>query len=450
MDYSRLLRSRYVLHRAWRNVRTSGRASDSERTRLDTEAFEENVFSNLDRIERQLRRGQFEFVGEKGFALPKGKGKSGDRPLVVAPVANRVVRRAILDVLQGYGDSQSDPRRAWHGVPAIREVMATPTSVGGIRERGVSYAIALIEGAVRSGYHWFARSDIQNFFTRIPCDAVLQFVAAAVPDVAFVHLFDRALETNLTNEDELRERGKFILFPQNDIGVAQGSALSALAGNIALRGFDAEMNGRGILCIRYIDDFIILGTSRAGVVAAFKSAQRKLAALDMHVYELTDAARIAGKAHLGNVHDGTDILGYRLSGLSLQPSGAARKKLLEKLDAVVDACRRDLRSAVAAPPSKPKLRVAQALHQMNEITWGWCQSFGHTTARHVLEEIDRDIDKRVSAVLVEAKRLGSNEPVMRRRMLGVHMLNDATPRPLPDVSNILSQILTDSRVLRSA
>ena len=58
------------------------------------------------------------------------------------------------------------------------------------------------------------------------------------------------------------------LFPNETIGVAQGSALSALAGNIALREFDAEMNSRGLVCVRYIDDFMLLGGSKLSSVRA--------------------------------------------------------------------------------------------------------------------------------------------------------------------------------------
>jgi hypothetical protein len=58
----------------------------------------------------------------------------------------------------------------------------------------------------------------------------------------------------------LEERKHFKLFPDEDVGVAQGSALSALAANIALRSFDERMNE--IVCVRYIHDFI-MSASRA-------------------------------------------------------------------------------------------------------------------------------------------------------------------------------------------
>ena len=133
--------------------------------------------------------------------------------------------------------------------------------------------------------------------------------ADALGNQQFADLFEQALATNLENQEELEERQLFKLFPDPEIGVAQGSALSALAGNIVLREFDARMNDRGIVCVRYIDDFIILGPSEAKVQAAYRSAQKMLNAMGMDVYDLSDTkARNYGKVDDGNIHNGTDVL----------------------------------------------------------------------------------------------------------------------------------------------
>ncbi len=180
MDLNYRLRTRSVLHGAWALVRSSGLSSDSENTRHDIRQFDANWLNNLGNIRHRLKQGTFVFTGERGVTPPKEKGKTAVRPLVVAPIASRVVRRAILEVLQGYGEKADNPRHRWAGVPAVREIMATPTSVGGIRQRGVPHGLALIDHAVRAGNHWFVRSDIRNFFTRIPKSDVNGFIRAAI------------------------------------------------------------------------------------------------------------------------------------------------------------------------------------------------------------------------------------------------------------------------------
>jgi RNA-directed DNA polymerase len=435
------LRSRQVLHRAWAAVRSSGLASPSIETNRSIRKFDESWITNLERLSGKLRDGKFNFDGEKGIPVPKGKGKSGFRPLVLAPIENRIVRRAILEVLQGYGEDRAPARNRWSGIPSIVQIMETRTSVGGIRERGVPHGLALIDQAIGEGHHWFVRSDIQNFFTRIPLFDVNDFVRQSVPDQRFAELFEAALSTNLTNRLELEERQHFLLFPDTETGVAQGSALSALAGNIALRHFDEQMNGREIVCVRYIDDFILLGKSQAKVRAAFSSAQKLLARMGMDVYAPSDAKALKdGKVDAGNIHDGTDVLGYRISGGSRQPCAAAQRTLLLKLDKVVVDAKREMKLAADGKASPSHLhRYHQSMVMLHKIAWGWSQSFRHTTARHVFEALDDQIDRRIVELRTYAfavtKGAASN---VRRRVAGTHLLADTEFYPLPEIPQLPS------------
>ena len=437
MDLYKLLRSRAVLHRAWARVRASGLRSDSEITKRATDQFDADWLNELEKIRNRLQHGKFVFSGEKGVTPPKGKGKTGVRPLVVAPIASRVVRRAILEVLQGYGEKTDNPRRRWAGIPPVREIMATPTSVGGIAERGVPHGLALIDREVQAGNHWFVRSDIKNFFTRIPKGDVNAFIRNAVTTAnkQFADLFEQALATNLENQEELEERNLFKLFPDPEIGVAQGSALSALAGNIVLRDFDAKMNDRNIVCVRYIDDFILLGPTEAKVQAAYQAARKMLTALGMDVYDISDAkARQEGKVDHGNIHNGTDVLGYRISGRSRQPCAAARKKFLEKLDKVVTDGKREMKAAANGASSSHNSRCHQSMVQLHKIIWGWSQSFRHTTAKQIFETLDKDIDKRIAALNTEANSLmPTGDAAARRRVMGLHLLADTQEHSLPNI-----------------
>lgn len=445
------LRSRAVLHRAWKVVRASGLSSLSSETERNTKSFDDNSFNNLERLAVKLRNRRFKFENEIGVALPKGRGKSGRRPLVVAPIENRIVRRAILDVLQGYDHPSPNTRNLWPGVSRVRDVLETPTSVGGIPSRGVPHGLSLIDRAVQAGNHWFIRSDIKDFFTRIPVAQVADFIRGAVEDEDFCALFTDALATNLKNRAELEERNHFTLFPSAEIGVAQGSALSALAGNIVLQQFDRAMNGRGIVCVRYIDDFILLGESPKKVTAAFASAQERLRQLGMTVYDLSDQnARRDGKVDEGNIHNGTDVLGYRVSAGSLQPSSDARKSLLAKLDKVVDLAKSAMEDAAAGKTASRLHLYHQSVAMIHKITWGWSQSFKYCNARHVLENLDKQIDTRLSALQRAAQNLTRDgSPITRRRVAGVHLLQETYAFPLPDISDCQSSITIPQLALAS-
>jgi hypothetical protein len=264
---------------------------------------------------------------------------------------------------------------------------------------------------------------------------VVGFVEASADDEQFCTLFSQALATNLTNKKELEERHHFTLFPNSETGVAQGSALSALAGNIVLENFDKDMNGRGIICVRYIDDFILLGKTQAKVAAAFKSAQDRLRQLGMTVYDPSDqAARQAGKVDEGNIHNGTDVLGYRISARALQPCSAAQHALLSKLDDIVSQARMAMQKAASRDISSHSYLYHHAMVMMHRVTWGWSQSFKYTNVPHVLQSLDQQIDARiVELTAIIRSHTADASPQMRRRVSGIHLLQDCHSAPLPSV-----------------
>ena len=236
------------------------------------------------------------FAPAIGVAKSKGEGKAGKRAIVVAPVADRVVQRAILDVLYAHCPSV-----------ALKHVLETPTSVGGVPGRGIGHALALIEKAEDEGAAFAIRSDIRNFFPSFPRAEVLAYLKAQIPDPEFVDLFARAVTVELANRAELGPDAE--LFPLGDDGVAQGSPLSVLAGNIVLRGFDVQINARGVVCVRYIDDFLVLAPSANAARKALKAGLAILVPLKLQAYAPDDES---GKAWAGPISSGFDFLGYRV------------------------------------------------------------------------------------------------------------------------------------------
>ena len=126
-----------------------------------------------------------------------------------------------------------------------------------------------------SGKKWFVRSDISGFFDGVPRADILAKLGQHIEDERFLALLGRATEVVLANEKALGEDRK--CFPKDDIGVAQGSPLSPLFGNILLWEFDKRFNDRGIICVRFIDDFVLLGEAEGNVRNAFASARSHLA-----------------------------------------------------------------------------------------------------------------------------------------------------------------------------
>lgn len=413
-DLYKCVRSQNTLAKAWSHVRSNGKNSSSQDTINQIVKFDEDSLRELTNIQRQLREKRFRFDQQKGIPIKKKKGSSKRRPLVLAPIKNRIVQRALLDVLQDE-------------VPAVRSVMATRTSIGGIPKRGTSHAIKLVLDAIDDGKHWFASSDIASFFTKIPKSEIVDFVQLNTGDHDFAKLFGDAVQVSLANEKELGEHRD--LFPIDDEGVAQGSPLSPLMGNILLKDFDDKLNDRGIVCVRYIDDFIILGPTREKVVKAMKAAKAMLKIYGMDVYDpVTDPV----KASFGEVKHGFEFLGCKINPGQVAPSGGARDKLYEKIDNVLALGKKNVHAALKSfEPEKHRQCQIQTLIRLDGIVRGWGHAFSFCNTPHVFESIDKRIDPKVQGFMRLCDSLGKGKSATdRRRILGVSLLNDVPKKTL--------------------
>jgi hypothetical protein len=226
----------------------------------------------------------------------------------------------------------------------IPQILRTPTSVGGIPEKGATDAIAAITSAVQSGARYYIRSDIKDFFTRIPKQRIFNFLVLNIPDPEFVSIFMTALQVDLENVEEIREWSN--LFPTDEIGVPQGSSLSALCANIILERFDIELNGRGITTIRYLDDFVILGPAENSVTKAWQKALQILDALEMKAHSPSERS---GKAVKGLISDGFDFLSFRITDIHVAPSRNAKKEFIRDLEQTIYLAKKDIQAQTTSP-----------------------------------------------------------------------------------------------------
>ncbi|MFC6654938.1 reverse transcriptase domain-containing protein [Roseibium salinum] len=122
-----------------------------------------------------------------------------------------------------------------------------------------------------------------------------------------------------------------IRFPREDLGVAQGSALSPLLGNILLHGFDQAMNEGDCACFRYIDDIIILAPSERAANARFRKAEGLLSDLQLEF----SAQKSCGGVQ--TFESGFEFLGIEIVNGLIRPNGKAVGKLKQKIFDILDA-----------------------------------------------------------------------------------------------------------------
>lgn len=392
------------LYSAWRKVKESAFSSSSETIRNEAKDFESRLPKSLSEIQCALSKKTFTFQKQTGVAKTKANGNS--RPIVLSPIPNRIVQRALLDALSR--------------IKFVKETLATPTSYGGIKNKRVSMAIADAKAAIAKGATFHIRSDIAEFFTRIDKARVMRLVAPHIKCPDTVALFQAAITTELANMDVLRRQGLDDIFPIGVEGIAQGSPLSPLIANLYLHDFDKTINDGEVTCLRYIDDFLILGKDMGCVDRAFRKAQTELKNLSLEAYRPSAAS---DKASRGTTAKGFDFLGCFVSAGLVQPSASTRERFKKRIKSDLDASIRMMKFSGDAGDIFPKGTYSGALQNLDRVILGWGKAFSFCSNGHWIKSLDDYITSTLAQYEIEkASLFQKTNGTAQRRMLGVRLL----------------------------
>ena len=165
--------------------KSNGQKSMLRETQDQVKSFDSESEKNISIIQSQLRSREYKFSAARGV-LQKKKNKM-PRPIVMAPVKDRVVQRAILQVLQDHKSILND--------------LYTPYSFGGLQEKNVEKAVLEVQKTMSLGSSYFIKSDIKQFFTKIDKTKVMEIFSKTVPFEDVIEVLERSLETQLCKED---------------------------------------------------------------------------------------------------------------------------------------------------------------------------------------------------------------------------------------------------------
>ena len=215
--------------------------------------FAEDAAEQIKTLSDQLLDGAYSPHHLFEVGIPKSDG--GVRTLHVPTVRDRVVERAILQAVTPIVDPHLGSR-----------------SFGYRPGLGVTDAVQSVVQLRDEGLSWVARSDVDDCFPSLPVTLALSELASLVRDadlMAYVH----ALMARRSEGPDGRERAVR--------GAPQGCSLSPLLANLVLSRLDEALTRRGIPIVRYADDFVLAGLSRASVLAALGVAADALKELGM-------------------------------------------------------------------------------------------------------------------------------------------------------------------------
>lgn len=400
-----------TLRAAWNIVRANCLTSTSDATRAAAELFQQSAEKNLRKISAQLKSHSFTFPAAIGVPIEK-PGKKAIRPLVIAPIETRIVQRAILDVMV-------------RELPFIKDIFRLQFNLGGVPEGGVPKAI---ERAYRASldYAYFIRTDIKAFFDNVPRRRLLDLVCPHTSDSDFNELLERAVTVELDNLARLGPHRD--AFPLGEKGVAQGSCLSPLLCNLLLHDLDQKLNSNDVVCVRYIDDFILFAPNAAKARGALRSARKYLTALGLDAY---DPREDSTKADEGECAKGFDFLGCRLTPDAIRPGEKARKSLRTKVGTLLDSglvSQRHIKLALKQNPlPKDDPTLLYTLWRVSNTIKAWGASFSFCTDRRVFQQLDQEIDQKLEEFKRDYRRKTETMSLLdRRRLSGIDLLVDSS------------------------
>ena len=351
----------------------------------------------------------------RGAPVPQ-KGKK-PRPIVISRLEDRIVRRSILGVLQ----SQKE----------IKEYVHTPNSFGGIENRSVKCAISTACNYIKKGLKYYITSDIKKFFTKIPRLTVVKTLTGLLPENSLNDILSRATKTELENLALLGEQAD--LFPSYEIGVAQGCCLSPLFGNILLFEFDKELNCNPdeVVCLRYIDDILLLGKNSRVLEKTFKYARSILREFNMETYLPNDTT---GKSKQGKVSDGFNYLGCFINEDFIHPSDEKRKDIKIKIKKLLDEHSKGIKE-INSSSWNNRHSLINTINDVSNTLMGWGNQYSFCNSKNLFQEIDKDINAYIENYLKEyhtvKRKLSNNKDHDGyRRILGVHLLSESKSSPI--------------------
>ena len=257
---------------------------------------------------------------------------------------------------------------------------------------------------------------------------MIGLIAQIVPEPEFIELLNRATVAEVKNLRELGDDKRYFVFDEK--GRPQGFCLSPLLGNMLLHQFDVEMNKGDITCLRYLDDFLILGPNGKAVNAAFR---RALKLLEEHGLEAYLPEKDPQKTKMGRIEEPFVYLGAEIHGKRIRPSGESQSKLRQQLTHMIQ----ESLTFFQVEGFGQNHSLVQTLYDLSNKLKGWEDHYSFCNDNALWHSLDLDISTLVGDYLKhfvqQRNRLWSSgkKPWQKeRRLLGIPLLVECKREPV--------------------
>ena len=361
------------LNRAYKRVKANKGAPGVDGKTIE-EAFLWLKEHNHELTER-IRKGHYTPSPVRRVEIPKPDG--GMRKLGIPTVTDRIIQQAMLQQLM-----------------PIYEPKFSDGSFGYRPGRSAKDAVQRIKEYAEQGYTRAVVLDLSKYFDTLNHELLVNILRRDVKDERVIQMIKRYLRSGVM------ENGVVV---ETEEGSPQGGNLSPLLANVYLNEFDQEFNKRGVPCIRYADDIVLLAKSERASERLLESGTKYLeGTLKLKVNR--EKSRTVSVFAIRNFKYLGFCYGKNGKGIYVRVHGKSWKKAKDKLRMLTS------RSRCGS--------IVKAMERIKEYMRGWLNYYSMADMRKNIEVLNGWLYRRIRMCIWKQWKLPKTR---KRKLIGLGM-----------------------------